>query len=159
MRAKYKYSLLWIWGIHLEVKSTSEKALLRFLLSPFVCVTAEEWKASFCLIPVFSSFSHMTSARLSLTLFLCLVLALKAAELKRCYWRKSIFIIVQSVAFKAKHETRRKIMKTYKLHGQIVPVCRIEPESCCYLLKSWDLLAFDSSVQDERRAKAKDVSQ
>lgn len=31
-----------------------------------------------------SSFCHMTSARLSLTLFLCFVLALKAAELKRC---------------------------------------------------------------------------
>lgn len=29
----------------------------------------------------------------------------------------------------------------------------------CYLLKSRDLVAFDSSVQDEGRAKAKDVSQ
>lgn len=37
-----------------------------------------------------SSSSHMTSALLSRTLLRCLVLALKAAELKRCCWRKRL---------------------------------------------------------------------
>lgn len=38
--------------------------------------------------PLPPSSPHMTSARLSLTLFLSLVLALKAAELNRCCWGK-----------------------------------------------------------------------
>lgn len=32
-------------------------------------------------------------------------------------------------------------------------------KSSFYLFKSWDLVALDSSIQDERRAEAEDISQ
>lgn len=87
---------------HLEyleiIICTSEKALFR-VCRVFVCLTAEgiilhqsqcsSGSSSLTRTPS-SPFSYMTSARLSLTLFLCLVLALKAAELKRCCWTEKI---------------------------------------------------------------------
>lgn len=81
---------------------TSEKALFR-VCRVFVCLTAEgiilhqSQCSSGSSSPArtytpSSSYSYMTSARLSLTLFLCLVLALKAAELKRCFSNREILL-------------------------------------------------------------------
>ena len=55
----------------------------------------------------------------------------------------------------------RKILKFCHTEGRIFPVEQVEIQGkkrCCYLLKSWDLVAFDSSVQNEGGAETKDVS-
>lgn len=69
------------------VKSLSLCVSDRWSVEGIILYPSQYSPGSSSVIPS-SSFHHMTSARLSLTLFLCLVLALKAAELKRCCWRR-----------------------------------------------------------------------
>lgn len=72
--------LLWklinVTKVSSQMKNTRGTALSqRYWMCEGIISVVWSWSLSLC---------HMTSARLSLTLLLCFVLALKAAELKRC---------------------------------------------------------------------------
>lgn len=112
----------------------SFKKKTKNLFAEFLRLTGEELKAPCVQIRAASGvprqrFSlhlplspHMTSARLSLTLFLCLVLALKAAELKRCYLRKKGNMLPTGCYHTANRETSKKKSWKCELKSEYFPL-------------------------------------